>query len=239
MQVAGTAVSQPSFPGSAAGVTVTLAPGTFSVTETGPAGYAQTSAVGCSGPIALGESRTCTLVNDDVPTRLIVIKQVVNQHGGTAAPADFTMQVTGSGAAPATFPGSAAGVAVTLLPGAFSVGEGGPAGYALQSAIGCSGTIAAGETRTCTLVNADVAPRLTVIKHVVNDGSGRAGAADFTMLVTGTGVSLASFPGSETGTTVTLKAGAYSVDEIATPGYQKHLHGHEQRHHARLGLPVL
>jgi hypothetical protein len=41
------------------------------------------------------------------------------------------------------------------------------------------------------------------------------------MNVTGTNVSSASFPGSEGGTTVTLNAGGYGVDETAVAGYVK------------------
>lgn len=64
-------------------------------------------------------------------------------------------------------------------------------------------------------------PTLTVKKHVVNNSGGVKNASDFTMNVTGTDVSNPSFPGSESGTTVTLKAGSYSVDEVADAGYAK------------------
>src|SRR5262249_5605906 len=60
-------------------------------------------------------------------------------------------------------------------------------------------------------------------QHVVNGSGGTAAAANFTMAVTGTSVSAPSFPGSETGTTVTLNAGAYQVDETTTGGYLKTL----------------
>jgi hypothetical protein len=62
---------------------------------------------------------------------------------------------------------------------------------------------------------------LTVIKHVINDTGGIKTASDFTMAVTGTGVSTPSFAGSETGATVTLSPGSYSVDEADSMGYLK------------------
>jgi hypothetical protein len=66
--------------------------------------------------------------------------------------------------------------------------------------------------------NTNVAPQLRVIKHVVNSHGGTATAASFTMSVTGG--SPASFAGSETGTVVTLTAGAsYSVGGGAVTGY--------------------
>jgi hypothetical protein len=69
-----------------------------------------------------------------------------------------------------------------------------------------------------------IPPTLTVIKHVVNDNGGTALASAFTMNVTGTNVlPVSSFPGSETGTTVTLSAGSYSVDESVMTGYTKTL----------------
>src|SRR6185369_1145685 len=60
---------------------------------------------------------------------------------------------------------------------------------------------------------------LTVIKHVVNDGGGTASAGDFTITVTGTNVSLSSFPGSESGTGVSLDPGSYSVTESTSTDY--------------------
>lgn len=91
-------------------------PGDYTVTESGgPSGYAASSSAGCAGTIAAGESRTCTITNDDVAPKLTVTKQVV---GGSASPADFTMLVTGNAPSDASFSGTAAGKTVTLRPGA-------------------------------------------------------------------------------------------------------------------------
>ncbi len=62
------AVGGNTFAGSAAGTTKTLSSvGVYSVTETAVAGYAlQSASAGCSGTIALGESKTCVLTNNDV-----------------------------------------------------------------------------------------------------------------------------------------------------------------------------
>jgi len=134
--------------------------GTYSVTESPVAGYALTgSSAGCSGTIAAGDQKVCVLTNDDVPARLTVVKQVVNDHGGTKTAADFTITINGVKAIGGnTFAGSAAGTTRTLSSvGAYSVTETAVAGYALQSAsAGCSGTIALGESKTCVLTNNDV-----------------------------------------------------------------------------------
>jgi hypothetical protein len=90
---------------------------------------------------------------------LIVVKQVVNDNGGTAVASDWTMTVTGGHATPATFPGAAApGTTVTLDAGAYAVSESGPSGYSSAASANCAGTIAAGETKTCTITADDQAP---------------------------------------------------------------------------------
>jgi hypothetical protein len=63
-----TAVGGNSFPGSAAGVTkLLLSVGAYSVSESGAVGYALKSlSPDCSGTIALGQQKTCVVVNDDV-----------------------------------------------------------------------------------------------------------------------------------------------------------------------------
>lgn len=196
-----------------------VTPGAYSVSETGPAGYAATYSADCSGTIAAGQTKTCTVTNDDIAPQLTVIKHVVNDHGGTFSAADFTMNVTGASPSPSSFAGSEAGTLVTLNAGSYSVGETGPAGYAASMSSDCSGSIAIGESKTCTVTNNDVAPQLTVIKHVVTDNGGTAVAGDFTMNVTATDPSQASFPGNEAGTTITLDAGSYSVGETGPSGY--------------------
>src|SRR5207247_11189853 len=45
--------------------------------------------------IALGETRTCTITNDDDAPHLIVIKHVVNDNGGTKTAADFSLTISG------------------------------------------------------------------------------------------------------------------------------------------------
>src|SRR5947209_20187224 len=154
----------PSFPGSASGTDVTVSAGTYSVDEATVAGYSKTGAVGCSGTLALAQTKICTITNDDnvTPTATLrVIKQVVNDNGGTALAGAWQMTVTNNGSPMTPFPGSAAGTNVTLSAGTFSVAEsGGPAGY-VASLVGCVGTIAAGEHKTCTIINDDQLAHLT------------------------------------------------------------------------------
>jgi uncharacterized repeat protein (TIGR01451 family) len=215
-----------------AGITYTLAE------SEGPAGYAASAwdckrAVSEGDPqsidlagdthdqlvLGLGDNVTCTITNDDRAATLIVKKHVINDNGGTKGAADFTLSVDGGNPNPASFAGNEEGTSVAIDSGSYSVSEGAHAGYAQTFEGDCSGTIAAGETKTCTVVNDDIQPRLTVIKHVINNNGRTAVASDFTMQVTGSSPSPASFPGNEGGTAVALNAGAYSVDEVAVANY--------------------
>ena len=208
------------------GVTRTLTSvGAFTVTEGAVSGYTQTSAVGCSGTIALGETKTCTITNDDNAATLVVIKHVINDNGGTKTAADFTMTIGGvTTSGTSSFAGAESpGVTRTLTSvGAFTVTEGAVSGYTQTSAVGCSGTIALGETKTCTITNDDNAATLVVIKHVINDNGGAKTAADFTMTIGGVTTSgTSSFAGAESpGVSRTLTSvGAFTVTEGAVAGY--------------------
>src|SRR5205807_1623161 len=198
----------PSFPGSASGTDVTVSAGTYSVDEATVPGYTKTSAVGCSGTLALAETKTCTITNDDNVTpmaTLRVIKQVVNDNGGTALAGAWQMTVTNNGSPMTPFPGSAAGTNVTLSVGSYSVAEsGGPAGYTPSLSAACSGTIAASETKTCTITNDDQPAHLTVIKQVINNNGGTKTPSDFSITVTTNGTPMTPFPGSAAGTDVSL-----------------------------------
>ncbi len=213
------------------GVAVPVNPGTYTAGETLVSGY---SFVGFTGDcdsnggttVALGESKTCTLTNDDIAPKLHLRKVVVNDNGGTAAATEWTLTANGTGSndlSGSTPVDSDSG----LLADTFALSETGPAGYTASDWVcvggnqnGSSITVGIGGEATCTITNNDISPKLIVIKHVVNDNGGTAVAGDFTMNVTATNPSDASFPGVEApGTEITLDAGAYSVAEPAVAGY--------------------
>jgi uncharacterized repeat protein (TIGR01451 family) len=199
---------------------LTVNAGTYDVTEPAVAGYA-TTYDGCANIVLpIGGSATCTITNDDSPAKLIVIKHVVNDNGGTAVSGNFTMTVDDAGSNPPSFPGAESpGTQVSVDPGSYSVSESGPAGYAMSQSADCSGSIALGETKTCTVTNDDQAGTLVVIKHVVNDNGGQAAASAWTMDVAGP--TPLSFAGAESpGTSNPVDAGAYKVTESGGPeGY--------------------
>src|SRR5439155_26490308 len=110
-----------------------------------------------------------TVTNDDQPAHLIVIKHVVNDNGGSATAADFTLDSGGTNDSPEDFAGSESGTTVTLDAGGYGVTETGPSGYTRSDSSDCTGTIGNGETKTCTVTNDDQPGHLIIKKHVIND----------------------------------------------------------------------
>jgi hypothetical protein len=169
----------------------------------------------------------CTFTNTRVTGPVTVVKDVVNDNGGTKTFADFHYSINGGPAQSFTATTSPDGSATLNLPTGVPVTitepEANTMGYT-TSYSNCVITPVNNQQQTCTITNDDIAPQLTVVKHVVNTAGGNNEAGDFTMTVTGTNVAPASsFAGSEAGTTVTLNAGSYSVSEGALGGYTNSL----------------
>jgi Prealbumin-like fold domain len=230
------------FAGSEAGTQRTLDAGSYNVSETGgPSGYSASTSGDCSSSgdvsLAVGQTKTCTITNDDVAPTLTVIKHVVNDNGGSSTAGQFSMHVRHSGSdvsGKSPFAGDESGTSRTLSAGSFNVSEtGGPSGYASSVSGDCATngdvTLALAQNKTCTITNNDIAPKLTVIKHVVNDNSGSATAGLFSMHVKlgGSDVSGKSpFAGAESGVQRTLDAGSYVVSESDGPtGYAASISG--------------
>lgn len=175
-------------------------------------------------------SNTATNLWSDIQPKLIVIKHVINDNGGTAVASSFTMSVTGSSPSPASFPGAESpGTTVNLNAGAYSVSETGPSGYSSSFSADCSGSIAAGQTKTCTITNSDIAPTLTVNKicdpptdgglfDLLIDGSTKASDATCTGVTSSTG----AVPGNAGGHVVseTQGTGTLLSDYVSVIGGQ-------------------
>jgi hypothetical protein len=208
MNVTGTNVSDSSFAGSETGVDITLDPGSFSVSETGPSGYSESDSAGCTGTIAAGETKTCTIVNDDIQPKLTLVKTVVNDNGGTLQIADFPLFVGTTGVT--------SGVATGFDAGTYTASETQQYGYAASAWGGdCAEdgtvTLGIGDNKTCTLTNDDIQPKLTVTKVVMNDNGGTKVVSDFPLFVGGTGVT----SGAQNG----FNAGSYAITETGDAGY--------------------
>ncbi|HUR85905.1 MAG TPA: hypothetical protein VMY78_11210, partial [Solirubrobacteraceae bacterium] len=220
--------------------------GTWQVREVSKAAWECTAAIG-AGAVATCPERTDTdpgtalgfqlawtnneahtgrdFGNRRQPATLKVVKHVVTDNGGTATAANWSLHVSSGATEVSGSPKSGAetGDVYTLADGgSYTVSEtGGPSGYAASFSGDCdangSVTLAAGTQKTCTITNDDIAPTITVVKHVVNKGGSTATAADFQMDVTATDAGDPHFSGTEQGKTITLDAGRYSVDESGGP----------------------
>ena len=211
--------------GSETGALATDQAGTYALSESTVAGYTNTSITCDDDPgvevtsvtLGLGEDVTCTFVNDDNAPALYLAKHVVNDNGGTAVAGDWDLSAGAN-----TVTGSETGALATDQAGSYDLSESTVAGYT-NTSITCdddlgvevtSVTVGLGEDVTCTFVNDDVAPGLTLIKHVVNDNGGTAVAGDWTLSAGDNDVT-----GSETGALATDQAGTYALSESAVSGY--------------------
>ena len=122
--------------GSPVGETVLLRPGQqYRLSESGPPGYSASDWECLGGESAddlisvqLGEVAICAITNDDIAPLLTLVKQVVNDDGGTAGPADWTLSADG----PTPISGATGSQDVTAVPvgaGTYTLSESGPDGY--------------------------------------------------------------------------------------------------------------
>ncbi len=186
--------------------------------------------------VPLGTAVSCFAVN--ATASLTMVKEVVNEHGGTAEPDAWDLTATPgdpnpAGAPSQTVDGSAAGVTVDVRPGQpYALGESaGPTGYLLDS-ITCTVenaersvpdlTLAAGDTAVCTFRNVDQPATLTLVKEVDNGSTGAgAVATNWTLSANGpTPVSGASGESAITDAEVT--PGSYTLAEADGPdGFER------------------
>ncbi len=199
---------------------------TYTLSETGgPAkGYAA-SVWSCDNSVTVansqitltnGQTTVCSITNSDIAPHLTVNKMVINNYGTPADPNSFPLFVDGNSVTN--------GQKNQFNAGSHTASETQQFGYTLTSGV-CDGqntltlTLDVGDDKSCTLTNTAIQPKLTIIKHVINDNSGTKTASNFTMHVTATNPTSNDFAGSESGTTIGLDAGNYSVDEASDLGY--------------------
>lgn len=153
--------------------------GTYHLSETGPSGYSASAWV-CTGgtqndadtiTLALGQAATCTITNDDIAPQLTLVKQVVNDDDGSAAPADWRLAAIGP--SPLDGPGPTVTSDELFRAGAYQLKEyGGPAGYIASPWVCVGGSqpngetvsLALGQSATCTITNDDIDPTTVVLK---------------------------------------------------------------------------
>ncbi len=161
---------------------ITLPTGTYTVTENTINGYTTTYNNCENVSVTPGGTTTCTITNDDQPATLIVKKVVTNDNGGTKTTSDFSFNVN-SGTA-VTFEADGQND-LTVAAGTYNVTEPSVAGYS-TTYNNCSNLIIAnGGTQTCAITNDDIAPKLTLIKTVINDNGGVLIVSSFPLFIDG------------------------------------------------------
>src|SRR5439155_26229148 len=123
--------------------------GSYSVAENAQPGYDATFSADCTGTIALGETRSCTVTNNDQAAHLIINVVGVNNNGGSLAPAALWGAIGGTVVAGSnTWAGASTSLTPTQL-GSYNVTENAVPGYVTTFSADCGATIVLGETKTC------------------------------------------------------------------------------------------
>src|SRR3989338_1307472 len=143
------------------GVANQFVEGSYVVTETGVSGYQATFSGDCNAAgqitLASGDSKTCTITNNDIAPSITLIKNVVNNSGGNAVPVQFIMRIDGNVVPQNT------SVAVSAN-SVHAISEDAKVGYHFVSitgnakcpaALGGTATLDEGEVITCTITNGD------------------------------------------------------------------------------------
>ncbi|PIP17182.1 MAG: hypothetical protein COX44_01285, partial [Candidatus Portnoybacteria bacterium CG23_combo_of_CG06-09_8_20_14_all_37_13] len=140
-----------------------------------------------------GENKTCDITNDDIAPTITLIKNVINDNGGTAGENDFGLTIgdtsVNSGETLEVDANTPYALNETLLYGYSFVEITGdekcPSGLG-GGELGGTIPLDEGENITCIITNDDVAPTLTLVKTVANN-TGNKLASEWTLSAIGEG----------------------------------------------------
>jgi len=223
-----------------------LTPGTYTISEVNKDNYhfvslecsggSSVSITGGSAVVNLksGEDVVCTYTNARNLGKLIVVKNVINDNGGTKSAQEFSFKIDSENAQ--SFIGSELDKLVgrneytrySGLTHSITEVEANSNGYA-TTYDNCSNiTIPYGGKVTCTITNNDVAPELTVIKKVVNDNGGDAVVGDFGIKLNENGLTFGEGVLTESTSTTTYTSNpdvssnvSYTLTELDVSGYEE------------------
>jgi hypothetical protein len=149
------------------GATTTVPTATYTVTETGVQGYVANFSGDCDafGEVTVGanEHKICFITNDDLPANVTLIKNVINNNGGTATPgSNWGLTVDGT-----PISNNSSRAVTSNVP--HTINEAGRANYhfvgpitgtstygkSCPAVLGGSITLDEGETIVCTITNDD------------------------------------------------------------------------------------
>ncbi len=209
------------------GETVLLPLDEYDIYEEGPSGYQLKSVSGSPGcyryKIFLdnpGQAYTCIFTNDDIAPTITLVKEVINDNGGTATSSDFVLKIGESEVESGQTLEVIANTNITInevnnVEGYKFVrieGDGCP------SELGGTFNLQPGQSITCTIVNDDIPPKLTLIKEVIG---GTATSSDWTLYATSSNYTLSGQ--SPVVSDETFQAGTYTLSESGGPENYKSL----------------
>ena len=193
----------------------TVSAGTYSVEEAALAGWVQASSTCTNVVVGVGETKTCTITNHQLP-KLTVTKIVVNDSGGVGTTTDFALFVNGAT--------TTSGVQNSYVAGTTTVSEGAHAGYASMIGGDCAADgsvmLSIGDVKICTVTNDDIAQASTTGHLIVDKVTQPSGSSvEFDIMATGTGAIMGGGSGMVTDATSTnyeVTPGTYSVTEATS-----------------------
>jgi len=178
--------------------------------------------------LGVGEEAVCSITNSDTPAQLTVIKQVKNDDGGQATVEEFEIKnngtqltfETGSTTGDITEYKSTPAVESNTT---YTLTEKDHYGYTegtwtciddvAKTPVDHPVTLKEGQKVTCTVLNDDIAPKLTIVKNLDIQYGGTAQPDDFKLTVGGVGVL--------SGVTNEYLANTpYAINETVQSGYE-------------------
>jgi uncharacterized repeat protein (TIGR02543 family) len=149
--------------------------------------------------------------NPSTTGTVTVIKEVMNSQDPAS---NFTINASGNNPSSVSFTGST-GTVVTFGLGSYEITETPPANYSVATSTNCSGTIAGGESLTCTIINTYHSGTGTlIVKKVVNGGN--ANPSYFQFRVGDGGSRYFETDGQND---IPVPIGTYNITEITAVGY--------------------
>jgi len=159
---------------------------------------------------------------------LTLRKNLINDSGGTATLADFTLSANGTDPF-SGISGSTNVTGINVTPGTYILNETLVSGYDVTG-WNCSGAssstttqvvLKAGDQAVCTITNDDRPfSKLTLLKNVTNDSGGTALNTDFNLSFSTAGFNGTGAEGDAAITGVVVPPGSYVLSETALNGYQ-------------------
>jgi hypothetical protein len=195
---------------------LTLAAGTYTITEPAVSGYSTTRSNCDNVQLTSGGSATCTITNNDIPVNVTINKSVTNNNGGLKTANNFSFQINGGSAI--AFEADGSNVVSVRANTTHNITEVLDSGYVSTRTAGCSNiNLDSGGNATCTITNDDRPSTLIVTKNLINDNGGITNCTNYSFRVnSGSWIQFEA----DCSNTLTVNGNTiYNIQESAPAGY--------------------